>query len=257
MKTLPYAENQASFFVRNQVSLFVLLTFVASSFWIVLAWLASDENFSILAVFMPSLVAIGMVWIINGRSALRPFLKLNRQRLKSPWLLISLFLIPAIAFVATTLHSLAGGVPFGLRTTELLPALIVILLISFGEEYGWRGFLLPRLQERYSALVASLILGAVWGLWHFPAYLIGTGVPLGMPFWVFLLWVLLATIILTWVYNQTNSMLAPILLHSSANAAFNFFWLLPEFTGQMQTFWIFLLLLGGITAVVAPRLARN
>lgn len=253
MHAQPYADKQSSVLAQWQVPLFILTTFSASSFWIALAWLLGNENVAILAVFMPSLVAIGFVWLINGRSALRPFLSLQPRRLTQPWLLISLLLFPTTAFAATTLHSLTGSIPFGLRTTELLPALIVILLISFGEEYGWRGFLLPRLQQRFSALGASLILGIVWGLWHFPAYLIGTGVPLGMPFWIFLLWVLLGTILITWVYNQTESMLAPILLHSSANAAFNFFWLLPEFTGQLQPFWIFLGLLGMITAVVIWR----
>ena len=87
---------------------FVLLTFIASSFWVLLAWLLGDENFAILAVFMPSLVAIGMVWRINGRSALHPLLKLNRQRLKLSWLLVTLFLIPAIVFAATTPSAVSG-----------------------------------------------------------------------------------------------------------------------------------------------------
>ncbi|MCB0099614.1 MAG: CPBP family intramembrane metalloprotease [Caldilineaceae bacterium] len=118
--------------------------------------------------------------------------------------------------------------------------MIVILLIALGEEYGWRGYALPRLQQRYNALVASLILGLIWGVWHFPGYLIGVGVPLEMPLYLFMLWVLAATILITWVYNNTRSVVAAILMHVAANVTFNYLPLLPEFTEQMTTFWLFL-----------------
>jgi membrane protease YdiL (CAAX protease family) len=159
-------------------------------------------------------------------------------------------------------HSFFGGPSLGLRTTQLIPQLIVILLISLGEEFGWRGFALPRLQERFSALNASLVLGLVRGFWHFPGFLVGAGVPLNMPFGVFLLWIILATILITWVYNNTGgSILSAILMHSAANATFNYLPLLPEFVGQMTTFVIFLGLIFVVTLVVialngAKRLVR-
>ena len=81
-----------------------------------------------------------------------------------------------------------------------MPQMPLILLIALGEEYGWRGFLLPRLMKRYNLLQASMRLGLIWGLWHFPAYLIGTGVPLQMDFLVFLLWVVLGTLFISWIY---------------------------------------------------------
>jgi uncharacterized protein len=140
-----------------------------------------------------------------------------------------------------------------LRTTQLLPQVIVILLISIGEEFGWRGYLLPKLKERYSALLASLILGMTWGVWHFPASLIGTGVPQMMPFVVFMVWVLMATLVMTWVYNNTGSVLAAILMHSMANATFNYLPLLPEFVGQLNTFLLFLAVMVGTVALVVWR----
>jgi membrane protease YdiL (CAAX protease family) len=136
---------------------------------------------------------------------------------------------------------------------------IVILLISLGEEFGWRGFALPRLQERFSALNASLVLGVVWGFWHFPGFLIGTGVPLDLPFGVFLLWTVLATVLMTWIYNNTGgSILSAILFHSAANATFNYLPLLPEWAGQGTTFDVFLgLVLLAVVAVVARYGARR
>ncbi len=128
----------------------------------------------------------------------------------------------------------------GLITKQLMPQIVVIVLIALGEEYGWRGFLLPRLLKRFSVFNSSLILGLIWGFWHFPAYLIGTGVPLEMNFAVFLLWVILGTLFISWIYYYTRSVLTSILAHIGANAAFNYFWILPEFTGSMTEFWIFI-----------------
>jgi len=103
--------------------------------------------------------------------------------------------------------------------------------------------LLPRLMKKMNVLYSSIILGLIWGLWHFPAYLIGTGVPLEMDFLVFLLWVVLGTLFMSWIYYYTRSVLTSILVHISANAAFNYLLILPEFTGSMNTFWLFILYL--------------
>jgi membrane protease YdiL (CAAX protease family) len=75
-----------------------------------------------------------------------------------------------------------------------------------------------------------------------------------MPFTVFLLWVILATILFTWVYNNTGgSILSAILMHSAANATFNYLPLLPEFVGQLATFSIFLGLIFVATLAVVAR----
>jgi membrane protease YdiL (CAAX protease family) len=94
-----------------------------------------------------------------------------------------------------------------------IPAYAETLLITaviFGgqEEPGWRGFALPRLEERHAPLVATLILGLGWGVWHIPLY--GPArfvVPLVLAFFY------------TWLYNRTQSVLLCILLHASFTAA--------------------------------------
>jgi len=139
---------------------------------------------------------------------------------------------------------------FQLRTSQLLPQVVVIILIAIGEEYGWRGYLLPRLMRRFSVFYSSIILGLIWGFWHFPAYLIGTGTPQDMSFFVFLLWVILGTLFISWIYYYTTSVLTSILAHISANAAFNYLNILPEFTGSMDTFWLFILYLSLLIVIV-------
>jgi membrane protease YdiL (CAAX protease family) len=91
-----------------------------------------------------------------------------------------------------------------------------------GEEFGWRGFALPRLQAKYSALASSLILGCVWVLFHLPLFFTrGGGVGGNMsstPFLAFALYILSGTVLVTWIYNNTRgSMLFAYLMHAAFN----------------------------------------
>jgi membrane protease YdiL (CAAX protease family) len=98
---------------------------------------------------------------------------------------------------------LAGRVPAYLETL-----LVTALIFGGQEEPGWRGFALPRLQQRHAPLVATLILGSGWGIWHIPLYgPLGFVVPLVLAFFY------------SWLYNRTRSVLLCILLHASFTAA--------------------------------------
>ncbi len=76
------------------------------------------------------------------------------------------------------------------------------------EEPGWRGYALPRLQQRFTPLGATAILGLAWGVWHVPIYgPLGFVVPFILAFFY------------TWLYNRTGSVLLCILLHASFTPA--------------------------------------
>lgn len=87
---------------------------------------------------------------------------------------------------------------------------------SMGEEIGWRGYALPRLQSHQNALRASLLLGIIWGVWHLPLWLT-KGHPMQGTFFGWTLLSLMATAVLfTWVYNNTKgSLLLALLFHTS------------------------------------------
>ncbi|MGA9270614.1 MAG: type II CAAX endopeptidase family protein [Lutimonas sp.] len=227
-----------------EIITFSVATIALSSLICFAAYDLDEPNLSILSVFTPSLVALVLTAVSNGKKGVYDLFVGQTVRKTAPkWLILSFFGLPALASLAV-LTSLKFDVSaFALRSTQLMPQALVILLIAIGEEYGWRGFLLPRLLNKFSLFNSSLILGLIWGFWHFPAYLIGTGVPEQMDFLVFLLWVVLGTLFISWIYYYTRSVLTSILAHIGANAAFNYLPVLPEFTGNMKTFWIFLLYL--------------
>jgi membrane protease YdiL (CAAX protease family) len=230
---------------------FSAITIALSSLICYAAYDLDEPNLAILSVFTPSLVALVLTAISKGRKGVYDlFVGQTMKKTAPKWLFLSFFGLPAFISLAvlTALNFDFSG--FGLRSTQLMPQLLVIFLIAIGEEYGWRGFLLPRLLNRFSVFESSLILGLIWGLWHFPAYLIGTGVPQQMSFLIFLFWVILGTLFISWIYYYTRSVLTAILAHMAANAAFNYLPILPEFTGNMKTFWIFLAFLTVFLALV-------
>ena len=122
--------------------------------------------------------------------------------------------LPALIMAAMNLVLAAlGQQPDLTLLPSRIPAYLqgfLLTAVIFGgqEEPGWRGFALPRLEQRYSAIVATLILGLGWGVWHVPPYgAAGFVVPLVLAFFY------------TWLYNKTQSILLCILLHASLTPA--------------------------------------
>ena len=106
--------------------------------------------------------------------------------------------------------------------TVFLPLVLAgILILSIGEEPGWRGFALPRLEERYGPVWGTLVLGTLIGLYHIPAFFTPILGPVTFPeFIAFMVTAIAASFIYTWVFNGTGgSLLIVILLHAAGNAS--------------------------------------
>lgn len=89
-------------------------------------------------------------------------------------------------------------------------------IITNGEEMGWRGYVLPRLQAKYNALTSTLILGIIWGFWHLPKYLSHFGT---VAFAWFMLHIIAFAVVQTWLYNNTKgSLLIVAISHAASNA---------------------------------------
>jgi CAAX protease family protein len=165
------------------------------------------------------------------------------------WYVVALFGMPVIFLMALSLNTLLGGaLPdftkifarriFG-NPTNVWYYVIPFFVIDFvanGEEIGWRGYALPRLQVRHSPLVSSLILGGVWALWHMPKFLAaGNNNPVGL----FLLDTVAKAVLFTWVYNNTNgSLLMATMFHAAINTASVFLPIPTAVTGDVRPFAI-------------------
>ena len=219
--------------MKNIITRFPLASFFVMAF--LLSWIAVSplilkpelpiEPFQILgALAGPTLSAVIVTWILDGRSGLRDFFKRYIQwRAGLGWWLFILFgILLALNTFASFILGLSVWTEFlgniGLILITYLMTLIAgVILGPLWEEPGWRGFALPRLQQQFGPLVGTIILGVLWALWHLPGFLGGwmTGgisslIVSGIAF----------SIIATWVYNNTrSSILLMILFHSSSNAA--------------------------------------
>jgi membrane protease YdiL (CAAX protease family) len=177
----------------------------------------------ILASNVPSAVAIVLTAIVLGRGALRKLLgRLLIWRVNPFWYLV-VFLGPvALTGGVVGLNALMGGPALSLGMTLVGAAIFFAFSIfpgsALGEEIGWRGYVLPRLQSRMSALSASLLLAPIWALWHLPLWLQGEPFQTPTLYAAFFFSAFALSVILTWVYNSTGgSLLMVVLLHATVN----------------------------------------
>jgi uncharacterized protein len=120
------------------------------------------------------------------------------------------------------LNALMGGPALSLGMTLVGAAILFGISIfpgsALGEEIGWRGYVLPRLQSRMSALSASFIIAPIWALWHLPLWLQGGPVHTPTIYAAFVVSAFALSVLLTWVYNSTGgSLLMVVLLHATVN----------------------------------------
>jgi len=234
---------------QHPLFFFFLMAYAFS--WIVLIpfalseWGIMSQFFSFTSALNPflgpllavpvSMAAFIMTGITEGKPGVRRLLHRYVQwRAGWKWYLFILLGVPALLLLGIivqpgALASFHGLPPPIFFLVYYLVSFIVLFLVGglVGEEPGWRGFALPRMQLRYGPLWGTLLLGVLWGFWHLPHFL--TQVQGGGPgtsfatfltdFSVFFLWVMALAIIFTWVFNHTRgSVFIAILLHTSIDA---------------------------------------
>jgi LPXTG-motif cell wall-anchored protein len=206
-------------------------------------------------VFGPAFVAIVLTGVNAGKAGVRQLLVgLLPRRNGWPWYVLA-FLIPmAAVFVAMGIN-IAFGAPFPnswfpTSWVFLLGFLIFqVLFLTPGEEIGWRGFALPRLQERLGSLGGTLLLAVLWLGWHAPLFFMGATAQVGRSVIVYALALLAWSLIMTWLYNSSGgSLLTAVLFHTSFNVVG---YTLPFDTGF--TLLLVLLLLGCGAILLYPR----
>lgn len=198
----------------------------------------------------PFLAAIITAALVGGKKGLRAFFRrLIRWRVGVGWYVLA-FLAPVAGWVVITyVNVLLGAAPPSPDQLAgwplIVTATLIFLINPLGgawEEPGWRGYALPLLLRRHSALVASAVLGVIWTLWHVPLFVAGH-VPWPDAAVVFAL-----SFVFTAIYLRTaGSVLIAFCLHASLNGAGEFFMLLFTGADRVRMYWLLL----GLCVVVS------
>ena len=249
---------------RHPLGAFFVIAFAITwAYEIVVFGLLGAETIllSIPATFGPAIAAVLVTHAVDGRPGLRSFLRrLVLWRVDVRWYLFALVVMPTVAvagyvFMPDAKQNVDGG---ALAIAGTYVSMLVILMLLGGgqEEPGWRGFALPRMQERWHPLKASVLLGVIWGVWHLPLFAFLNGYDNADPGFVniaamFLVFTACYTVglsvILAWLVNNARgSILLATLAHGSVNAATNF---APETALPLMVSFLAMGVLGLIVAV--------
>ncbi|HET9909810.1 MAG TPA: CPBP family glutamic-type intramembrane protease [Anaerolineales bacterium] len=228
---------------QHPLSFFFGLTFLLS--WLIWVPMALDhysllpfeldENFVLIVRLFgtlgPAIAASLVALIVGGRSAVRKlWSQIGLWRVSWTWYVAAALVFPVLVFVAAWLYNLLPGIE-PLLIQQISPATLLVIMIIMtisvtGEEIGWRGFALPEMQKRWTALKTSLLLGTIHTLWHLPFWItLGELERYGWSYWLLSwAWILALTIYMTWILNNTgNSLLMILLFHFSLNVVSNAF----------------------------------
>ena len=216
---------------RHRVASFLAITYAFT--WTIQGLLAASGlgpswTLSILVGFGgfgPPVGAAVVVWAAGGslRSWLGQFV---RWRIGATWWAAALLIPLVVLALGSGLYAVLGG-PVDLAALPF-PG-VYLFVMAWGtvwgggqEELGWRGFMVPVLQERYSGLVTSLLVGVAWAGWHLPLFLNPNTTHATWPVSQQLIWgatILAGSVLWTWMYNGTGgSVLAVAVFHAGINA---------------------------------------
>jgi membrane protease YdiL (CAAX protease family) len=177
-------------------------------------------------------------WIVStafsGDSGVRATMRSLFKPKPLAWHVGALLIFPVLLVICVVLARILGGAVLPPTVAGSWSSHALLVVVEFGyafflgggvsEEPGWRGFLLPRLQDRFSPLVASLLVWFPWALWHAPLDFAGyAGTTFSEYFRNRVLILIPLCVIITWVYNRSGrTILSAALFHSSFNVAPDF-----------------------------------
>jgi membrane protease YdiL (CAAX protease family) len=194
----------------------------------------------LVALAGPSVAGILLTGLVDGRAGLSEFRsRLLKWRVGVRWYAVALLTAPLL-YVAVLLALSLISPKFlpGIFTTSdkaslLLIGIVVGLVVGFFEELGWTGFAIPRMRQRYGILSTGLILGLLWGVWHYPLFSASGTPSVALALAIVLVrlftWLPAYRVLMVWVYDRTGSLLVAMLMHASLSASM--FILAPLVTG--------------------------
>ena len=198
---------------------------------------------SALMTFVPMIAALILVYRQLGTNGINALSKraFDFNRLSGAgWILVVLLFMPVVCTLEfTILRFLSLPLPSPqIPPSEASLAFVAFFIGAIGEELGWQGYAYPALRKKHVALVAAIVLGVIWALWHVIPYAqLGYDTP-----WI--VWQCLCTvalrIIIVWLYENTNqSVFIAVLFHAMLNLSWVLF---PTSSSYFHPFVTFLIL---------------
>ena len=226
--------NGLSFLQRYQLTAYFVLVFIIS--WgAILVFIGPGR----LPVGEEQAQAIGMALLLGpvGAMLIMKTLVDGRHGFRRLWSHLKRWRVSglyyAIALLAAPFSALATLLVLSLFDEQFMPKIFIadgrisLLLMGIGagifiaifEELGWTGFAVPRLLENYGVLKSGVIIGLLWGLWHFPPFWQTDSFSAEMPLLILLArlfsWIVAFRVMMVWLYSRTKSLPAVILMHMS------------------------------------------
>lgn len=176
----------------------------------------------------PILSGILIAFIVDGKRGIGDmFCRMKMWRV-GKWYL-TLLIFPVFILVVSLL--LSATVSSDFAPVFLIGSIMMGIAAGFLEETGWMGFAFPRMRERHGLIRASVYLGLIHGLWHFPLWFLFQYSDLGVfwfPYFIaFVILLVALRVIIVWAYSHTNSLLLSQLIHASSTGFL--FVLTPEY----------------------------
>ena len=183
--------------------------------FVMLAWLAG-----------PSVASLLVTSLVDGRAGLRELLsRLFKWRVGARWYAVALLTAPLVYVAMSFALSLTSRafLPNILTTSDTAALLLMGLAYGllgggFCEELGWTGFVVPRLRQRYGVLTTGLIVGVLWGAYHFSVIYWSSSPSGALPLVILLAqlfaWLPAYRVLMVWAYDRTGSLLVAMLMHA-------------------------------------------
>lgn len=264
-----------TFINKYSALLFFILTFAIT--WGCMALVAGPEGFPIAAEkleAMGPLVYVGMLVGPSAASLLLTGLGTGKAGFRELWAQLTRWRVGvgwyAVALLATPLLAAIVLLALSLLSPEFLPGLFITddkvslvmmgvgvgLFVGLFEEIGWIGFIVPRMRQRYSLITTGIIVGLLWGAWHFPPFWEGDTFSGAFPLFLLVVrlfaWLPPYRVLMVWVYDRTESLFIAILMHASLDFSML---VLPSaaLSGSALVTWILVwsAVLWGLAAVIA------
>ncbi|WP_420386902.1 CPBP family intramembrane glutamic endopeptidase [Roseivirga sp.] len=218
---------------NKQVVTFFICTYALSWLLFFIGQTADLLPLIMLGVWAPTLTSITLNWYFYGKKGVKHlFGRFKRYKIKWYWWVLLLLLPASIHFTGRSLWQLYydGAVNPYFRDTAYWASAIIpsFLIAGFGEELGWRGFALPRLQRFLSPKKAMIVLALVHLFWHLPTYWLGQGMH-NAPLIYVLAFLFPWTIIFNWLYNRSGgSLIFAVGFHAISNASLSIVSFMPS-----------------------------